>query len=359
MRQEVDMRIFFTIMIGCFLLLCLGCTEKATSPDLLLASAPSPQPVPNDVQKILESYLPTGNDADPSAIGANADIPANLAGDYDLYAVTILWGALLSTSPAAGDSINWSGRLWVNAEATIDVRQVIDFETGKDSLVPVNMPAMVAWVSQTAADFDGISVLIHLKRDILYFMAPMLTFETPPLTLSLGMHQLDQFAAYYPIDTINGVAILARRLWPNDCPGGTIKGRWVKSENSGQEGRFDGIWFDRLGEPMALMVGTYWTAEDGAGRFSGWLTGVVTDQIIAWLDGTWWYDDYRLCPLCGEGHGQFRGVFKYANDSGGGGFFRGEFGDFSLPFDQRELPLLGMWQKHCVYAYAAPVPFAQ
>ena len=353
------MRILTCIILSCLLLLFPGCSEKATSPDLQPAGAPSPQPIPGELQKILESYLPAGPDIGSFQSGADGGNPSDAACEYDIYAVTILWGALLVTTPAAINPTDWSGSLYINAVGTIDVRQAIDFEPGEDSLVPVETPAKVGWISQTAADFDGISVLLYVKRGIYYFAAPTLTFETPPLTVSIGIYQLDQFAAYYPVDNGNGVAILARRIWPNDCPGGTIKGRWVKSENSGREGQFDGIWFDQMGEPMAVMIGTYWTTDDGVGHISGWLTGVITDQIIAWLDGTWWYDDYRLCPTCGEGHGQFRGIYKDADGNGGGGAFRGEFGDFSLPFDQKELPLLGMWHRFCPYAYPAPASSAQ
>jgi hypothetical protein len=76
----------------------------------------------------------------------------------------------------------------------------------------------------------------------------------------------------------------------------------------------------------------------------------MLDYIICEFRGTWWYDDPRLCPMpiCGTGHGWFRGQFVYADGTNRGGRMFGEIGDFQAPVATAlELPFSGIWHDFC------------
>jgi hypothetical protein len=65
------------------------------------------------------------------------------------------------------------------------------------------------------------------------------------------------------------------------------------------------------------------------------------------MEGYWFYDDMRMCPMCGEGHGVFYGTFEDQMGSNRAGTIFGEFGDYSLPPDDIEMPYRGFWQYNC------------
>ena len=338
------------VLLGIIVFALVGCGDQPTRPQPSFMT-PQAQVVPTDVQKVLDrcTLSEEGLTSDPSLAAINPLSPATGPDtSYDVYAVTILWGTLLNAGTPPIPPTDWTGRLWVNGVARVDVRYTIAFEPGQDSLAPPDMPSAAAWVSQTTADFDGICALVFLKRGITYITPPMLTFETNPFTVSLPFEKLEKLAAFYRVDNINGVAIMARKVSYNACPGGLIKGEWVKEDVAGSKGTFNGIWVDRWGNPVGVMAGRFWTNEDGYGEFAGYLSGVMLTVIIAEFKGTWQYDDHRMCPICGSGHGRFLGSFRYMNENVSGEM-RGEFGDFSLPVDQLKMPLIGVWRRNCPY----------
>jgi hypothetical protein len=345
--------IFF---LGIGVLAWAGCSDQPMTPQAPVDTAPQAQYVPPDLQKMLDRYTISdeGVASDPSLVAVNLS-SALMVPDtgYDVYAVTFLWGSLLTGVQPPIIPTDWTGKLWVNGVARVDVRYTIDFEPGEDSLVPVDIPSAAAWVSQTAGDVDGISTLVFLKRGITYFMQPTLTFETKPFTISLPFDKLERLTAFYKVDNSSGVAILARRISYNACPAGLIKGEWIKEDIAGQKGTFSGIWVDRWGTPIGVMSGRFWTNEDGYGEFSGHLSGIQLTVVIAELKGVWRYDDPRMCPICGAGRGVFRGSFRYLNEDISGQM-RGEFGDFSLPPDQLKMPLIGVWQYTCPFTDINP-----
>ena len=343
------MRILLTFTVAAILLLTLGCSDKNSSPIPTAPATPAASETPAAVMTLLESNTPAELKTAPSGLSDwNAWPPFDVVKNSDVYAVTILWGQLSNSVLPGMPVTDWSGKLWVNGVAVVQARRTINFETGQDSLVTEDIPSEVAWVSQTSVDFDGISFLVFLRRDITYIMAPTLHFETTPLSLEFNFGELTQLDKFYVLPSGNAAAIHARQIWPDRCPGGFMEGKWIKADNSGASGRIEGLWLNYRGEPEGVITGTFWTNEDGTRQYSGWVSGYLLTYIIAEFKGTWSYDDPRMCPLCGAGHGWFGGTFTFANGTNTGGFMVGEFGDFSSPVASAlELPFLGVWRQSC------------
>lgn len=348
------MKELFTILLGIAVAVVAGCSDQPTAPQPSTNTTPQAQSVPADLQEKLDrcTFTDDGAVADPSLEPVNSSFaPPVTDTSYDVYAVTFLWGSLLNASQLPGTTIDWTGRMWINAVAVVNVRFTIDFEPGQDSLIPVSTPSEAAWVSYTTADADGISTLVFLKRGIEYFAQPTLTFETGPFTISFPFDKLENLLAYFPVDNRSGVAVMARRIHYHPCPAGMIKGEWLKDDISGRTGTFNGTWVDRCGNPVGVMSCQFWTNDDGRGEFTGTLSGVQLDVVLAELKGFWRYDDPGMCPICGAGHGIFRGTFQYLNENAGGEMM-GEFGDLSNSADQLRLPLIGVWRHHCPFTDA-------
>jgi hypothetical protein len=341
-------RLVFISLTGLILVLG-GCSDRATAPDQAEIATPLATEVPAEVQKLLDTYtmLEDGNSTDPR-IAYLDPIPTELIDSCDIFAVTFLWGDLFNNPGHIPDTTDWSGILSLSAEGVVYVRYMIDFEPGQDSVLPFSTPTTAAWISYTCMDFDGLSFLIFIKRNVPYATPPVLTFETGPFTLQLDYWQLFNFAAFYPIDNTKGVAVHSRKIWINSCPGGLIKGEWIKDPVDPSTGRFEGVWTDYKGEPVGIMSGTFWTNNDGRGEFVGALSGYITDEVIAELKGRWFYDNYQLSPMRCHDHGVFCGRYKYLNENRTG-TIRGIFGDYATPDDvvQAKLPMLGVWHDDC------------
>jgi len=130
------------------------------------------------------------------------------------------------------------------------------------------------------------------------------------------------------------------------CNCGKLAGTWTRDNLAGLTGSLDGFWITRTGDTIGHFGGTFWRTTDGIGKFSGEISGYVTDEVWGDFDGNWVYDDYRMCPLCGSSHGKFQGHFRIFN-SDEMGIIKGEFGDYSLPPDENQLPLSGKWIQYC------------
>ena len=336
------------LIITAMAFLAGGCSEKSVTPQADVSSVTNSGAIPESVQKLLVDHsLPAEGpiyDVTFSEIGN--DPPSLTDTSYDVFSVTLIWGSLPGVSITSSVTTDWTGSLAVNAEAIVSVVHTIDFEPGQDSLVETNIPSMAAWVSATTGEFDGLSTAVFLKRGNVYITPPVLTFDTQPVTLQFDFNRLVKLEAIYRIDEYNFVAILARQIWPNVCERGTVDGDWVKHGSFSQEGYFSGIWRDFTGNPIGCLAGNYWTDSEGQRLLHGWLSGYITTQIIAELYGTWYYDDPRMCPVCGEGHGRFMAKIVYQD--GETGYLTGEFGDYSIPPADSVMPFHGKWQKNCL-----------
>jgi hypothetical protein len=121
-----------------------------------------------------------------------------------------------------------------------------------------------------------------------------------------------------------------------------MAGRWIKDKDSHEQGLLEGLWFGHNGDTIGYLSGRFWTDDQGRGLLEGSVSGYITDQVIVSLHGTWFYDDYRLCPICGMGHGQFKGKFFELNRNVSG-YFIGEFGNYALPPNDQIMPFRGKW----------------
>ncbi len=336
------------IIIGAIVVGLAGCSQDVTSPLVSKSDGIIRQEVPVEVQRLLDQHAVT--ELDPSELPSRA--PSDWTSSsltpagYDVYAVTIIWGDFFSTEPQPSVTTNWSGRLTLNGDGTVNVTQTIDFEPNEDSVLSHDAPHFAAWISFTQGDFDGLSFLVFVRHHTPSVVSPTLTFDTPPFSASWDFRTLSDFSAFYVVDNIHAVAVHSRRVWPNMCPGGFIRGEWIKNEIFADDGYIQGLWLDHRGKPLGVLSGEFWADPDGTRKLSGTISGVLTPMVIAEVHGTWWYDDPRMCPMCGAGHGQFRGRYRFL-DHGPTGSFRGEFGDYSLPLDERTLPMHGLWSQDC------------
>jgi hypothetical protein len=117
------------------------------------------------------------------------------------------------------------------------------------------------------------------------------------------------------------------------------------------------MWLNDRGVPIGSYTGT-WRRDTnvfGGGTMEGkvYATNAAvtsTNQVIAILRGKWVYDDPRLCPTCGQGHGVFEGSFWFDNDISSvarpDGAFKGEFGSLTTP-PAVVMPMKGKWKVNC------------
>jgi len=342
-------------IIGLFLAIAVvimlgGCSEEPVSTIPVESFDVSARVIPPDVQRLFDQYAldmnAQSNGEQSRSIEFNADVNNS---PCDAYVVTFIWVSLLNVAaPAALPVTDWSGSLTVNADGKISVTKPIAFEAGQDYLLPVISPKVAAWVSLTSGDFDGVSFIIYLRRATPAASATAITFATAPFTLRLTAKQMAWYAAYYQISNTSGIAVLSQKLPPIIiCPSGLMVGQWVKANVTGDHGTFNGLWMKSNGDTTGVFSGTFWTENDGRRLFSGNVSGVITTQIIAYLEGKWYYEDPRMCPLCGAGFGRFSGHFRYPGHNYDDGVLVGEFGSLTLPPDQLGLPLTGAWTVLC------------
>ncbi|MCH7879570.1 MAG: hypothetical protein IH914_09690 [candidate division Zixibacteria bacterium] len=329
-----------------------GCDSRTSSPSNSDGSDgrenPLAAPIPGGAQEILDRHT----DLTDASWRAYELAPPDfgLAGDpdslYNVFSITFLWGPLASLGASAPAPLDWSGRLSASVPSAMHVRALIDFDHGQDSLLPRDNKFHLRWVSVTDGDFDGMSILVFVPKHSMLTVIPELFFDTEALQVQWPFSELEKFDAFYPVDNSNGLIIHARKIHPPFCARGKMEGKWIKSNSFDDHGRFEGFWLNDRGDSLGYLSGRYFTTPDNKRVLEGSISGLITDQVIAHLRGTWIYDDPHLCPVCGIGHGLFRGHIKMLN-SGARGVFHGEFGDFSLPPDDLVMPFSGVWKLGC------------
>jgi len=343
MKKQV---VTFVLLTAFFL---AGCTQEKISPVSSVNNTPQIEEIPADIRILLDQYT-VEEEIDISEIAPlSADFDSSMLSDsmYDFYIVTFLWGKLQHTSPPTDLITDWSGSLSVNGPSKVFALLPIYFEHNEDSLIPEDHPNGEMWASSTQNDFDGILFLVLYDKLTPTFAPQILTFDTEPITLQFDFQQLVHMQALYQVDSVNGVAVSSQKIQPIVCPEGHFAGSWIKADSSQSEGSFEGLWFSHSGDTVGYVNGIFWTNEEGHGLLEGAVSGYQTDQVIAILNGIWVYDDYRLCPMCGMGHGKFKGQFSLLENDANG-FFRGEFGNYELPPNDRIMPFRGRWHLNCV-----------
>ncbi len=345
------------ILLAFFVLLFSGCAEKQEAIVNSSSNQLTPTEMPAEVKSLLDQHTaPDGVDL-PEIVAAPPNFDFSSINDsiYDVYMVGFLWGHLVPFGPPSSIPLDWTGSLSINGPSFVKVITPVDFERGQDSLVSDSQPSAVHWVSYTDGRFDGIICLVLYDKVTPTLVPQVMTFGTPPINLTFDFSQLERFYAFYQVDPFNSVAVTARKIRLHHCREGFFKGFWQKSDSSDFRGFIRGHWFNKIGDTLGVVNGHFWRNENGVGKLEGNISGLYTNQIIANLDGFWIYDDFRMCPLCGTGHGQMRGHFQTVNGNEHG-YFRGEFGDFDLPPGQRTMPLRGHWQLDCMNSPSSDIP---
>lgn len=351
MKKQV---VTFALLTAFFL---AGCTQEKSSPVSSVNNTPQIEEIPADIRTLLDQYT-VEEEIDISEIAQiAADLDSSMLSDslYDFYIVTFLWGKLQNTSPATDLITDWSGSLSVNAPSIVIALLPIHFEHNEDSLIPEDQPYAEIWASSTQNDFDGILFLVLYDKLTPTFAPQILTFDTEPITLQFNFQQLIHMQAFYQVDSVNSVAVSSQKIQPIVCPEGHFAGSWIKADSSHSEGSFEGLWFTHAGDTVGYVNGIFWTNEEGHGLLEGEVSGYYTDQVIAILNGIWVYDDYRLCPMCGVGHGKFKGQFSLLENDANG-FFKGEFGNYELPPNDQIMPFHGMWHFVCAHIVTYDFP---
>lgn len=336
------MRKWFPLLVVLLVSVLFACSKQSTSPQE--QAALSTGEIPSEVQARLDQYAILDEDALASLAPGHSDLTNNFD-DFDVYAVTYLWGAFF---PHGGSPLVWDGRTGTNAEAAMRVVTDIDFEDGEEILADSTRPFTFGWISSTLNDLDGVSFLLFVKRGVEYIVPPELAFETPPISFAIPIDDLGHHVSFHPVDHASGVAVFSRQIRNTPCPHGFLGGKWVFEGNSRTEGMFGGDWLSADHQLEGRLSGRFFTDPDGHRLLRGQVSGVVTDEVIIELEGIWCLTPHLsnvLCPTC-DRIGYFVGRWKYA-DGSGGGKFAGHFGEPDMTTDLPDLPFRGVWMQHC------------
>jgi len=328
-------------------LLILGCSDSADNPVEPGSNAVEQKQAPREVVELVKQYS-TGETLPPDVSLTNrSEFPPDPSDtSYDVYAVTFIWGTIHNSALHSTAPTDWTGEISTNAAAFLDPIYTIDFEPGEDTLYPRNAPVGANWQSFTLNDFDGLSFLLYHERGVVYIAPPKLLFDTQPIRLELSLHELEDFFAFYMVDGSNALAVRARLIPRSDCRKGLFAGEWVKDSTDRRQGHFSAVWFESNFQPSGYLSGTFWMNDDGRGGFAGSLSGYVTDEVIATVSGTWFFDDPSMCPACGEGRGRLEGEFTMLDGSGTGSM-EGVFGAIGIDMFETDLALTGQWRLNC------------
>jgi len=321
-----------------------GCSQQTTAPEPVAQITLEPGEIPAEVQAKLDQYIIADEDALISLSSTDPSL-SDPYSDFDVYAVTYLWGSFFPGSTSATD---WNGRTISNAESAMRVLTTIDFEDGEDVIVDENMPAVIGWRSSTLHDLDGVSFLLFVKRGVVYIAPPTLAFETTPVSFAIPIEALAHHVSFHPAGNGTGVALFARKVRNAPCPHGHLGGSWVFDVNDRTQGTFDGKWFSPDHNAVGYLNGAFQTTPDGDRRFRGEVSGIETDEVFIHVEGIWNHAPHLSsvgCVSCAD-VGYFVGRWKYV-DGTGGGKLAGHFGGPNLSSDTPELPFRGVWKQHC------------
>jgi hypothetical protein len=343
------MRTLVLILIAVSIATLTGCNHEGTSPQ-----PGGGQVISVPAQQVLDQNKPGEDDISTTVSRAMLSNPPIDAADtsYDVYVIVMIWGTIPRVAANAVSVHDWSGKAEVNAVGSYQVMFPIDFERGQDSLIPVNSPTTIAWVSKTNGDFDGLATMLFLKRGVEYFAEPRFVYSTDMASVDVPVSKLDKLDTMLQTNIGQSLVIWSRRIVIPKCPAGTLSGDWVRVVNTGDSGYFHGIWYGSDGQPIGPLVGTFWKNADGSRQFAGgWSQGMLT-VIAGEIRGTWFFDDPTMCPMCGTGHGQFHGKFVEKLGDKRTGEVHGVFGN-GFGAGATSMPFKGVWKVVCDSSHMA------
>lgn len=337
-------KLMFICLIG-LLALGLACSDS----DYVVNDDPSEfatLEIPLDLSYLIDLHgLPEDGSHNSTLLSPQFDPPDLADTSYDVYSVTLIWGNPSHDNSSVIPPMDWTGTLSVNGEAWVVPVKAIMFEH-EDQILENPSPTEAAWESTTHGGYDGINFLVFLKRGVIYITAPMLSFNTEPLAQTWDFGHLRKLNAYYKTDAGAGLGIQAHLITRFHCPKGLLGGHWIKDGDQPHSGHFEGLWLSANSQPAGYYSGRFWMDEDGVGRYAGWVSGYITDQVIAEFEGHWMYDDPSLCPTCGENRGLFKGRIKWLDRKATGEMW-GAFGGPDTQADHLRLPMAGFWRENC------------
>ena len=339
------MRKWFLLPTLLLVITMLACSQQSTAPDPVADSPDASTQLPQAVQQKVDQYVILDEDILVS-MNESTHPGSDLHHDYDVYAVTFLWGTFFPHGTVTG--LSWNGHTGTNAEAHLRLVTAISFERGEDAILDDDLPGVIAWRSFAHNDLDGISFLLYVKRGVDYFVAPHLLFDAEPISFRIPILNLAHHQSFHPVDASNGVAVYARKVRHLPCSHGHVGGEWVFDTADRSQGSFKGRWFDLHGNTRGLLTGLFWTTDDGHMLLSGEVSGVDTDEVIIQLEGFWRFRPHLMnahCLACPTG-GEFIARWKFVNGSGGGKV-AALFGDPSITNDMVQLPFRGAWKQNC------------
>ncbi|MDH4157994.1 MAG: hypothetical protein OEW00_12040, partial [candidate division Zixibacteria bacterium] len=305
---------------------------------------------PADLSSLADSALTLEEAPVFSAVAPGFDTPLLPPGNYDHFAVELVWGNLQNVPSSSVAPKDWTGGLKLGFQGGVFPVALIDFEEGQDSLLLINSIGAVAWVSKTHNDFDGVVLDIYYDKDICYFAPPLFYFETVSYKRAWYAYELFDLDEVYQVDNENSLAIKSRLVEDGACPRGRLAGIWVHKDHN--NGYFYGRWMSDQGVPTGYLFGKFWTENTGERCFKGvWVTSQMTLQGYLW--GEWKYTGTDPTVLsdtfCREGI--FAGQYTDRNSTIKGRL-KGKFG-LSWPWADvaRVEPwrsfFAGYWEQYC------------
>jgi hypothetical protein len=129
------------------------------------------------------------------------------------------------------------------------------------------------------------------------------------------------------------------------CRQGQFAGQWVKDAVFSSQGHFESELMSRDTVLIGYMHGNFSGNYDGTREFSGTIFNLNREHVIGRIEGSWYYDDPRMCPMCGEDHGQVRGRIIGLNGEVVGAI-QGQFG-YPEELAGTVLPFRGIWRHLC------------
>lgn len=342
------MKKLLLLLASAILVLSLGCSDSAIDPSI---SGPQPDSDPVASEIPPDVYDLFGLPESGSGGFGDDEAPGFPDDRFAVYSVTIIWGNLSHNTMHYDRLTDWSGTLSINGAGAVLVKKTIRFEDGEDSVLTQDERHLVAWVSQTHGDVDGLHFEVYVDTTVVYIAAPMLTMETEPFTHSWHLGDLAELSAMYHLDDHNKVAIVARRMEQGHCRRGGFEGVW-HFNNDRHSGLFQGVWQDLGHHYGGILKGEFWSERiddpanpDAVARY---FKGKFHDRSGAFqgeIKGSWSFVPHVACVDCDYFDGVFRGRLTNGDARGSGWIV----GRFKLPpHDSNERgKMMGEWGVGC------------
>jgi len=289
-------RTLFSLLLPVFIgMVMAGCTSSTDSETAyiedfgdLTADKEAPAFGDPDLEEMVDVEQAI---SDPVAFSPAVDSIEN-QDRTDRFCFRMLWGNLERDSGIT-ELTDWSGSLTLTRGAIL-VTHTIRFEPGQDYLLPryneqgYYIPEELRWVSKTSVHLDGIATRLLIPPSVTDDIVTV-TYESPQLTISFEINDLESLDTLITIGEGNAIAFHATRCEPPTVrpTRGHLVGRWGR-DDAGQ-GIFYGRWMTANGRVIGTVRGTWGVDTTGArvfvgkyidndGNFEGFVKGVWRDR---------------------------------------------------------------------------------